>query len=93
MTRKTTRKTALPAVVGIAFAFASAAFAGSVASRVTSIPEHSTLALLGSGLLGIAFVVRRKRKLILMRQVPALPRQVSRPPLSQSSLTIDQTAA
>lgn len=86
-----TRKLPLLAVVVVALTFT--AFASSVVSRMTSMPEPGTLAILGSGLLGTAFTVRRKLK-ILARQSATQKHQLSQPPLiSQSPFTIDQTAA
>jgi len=44
-------------------AFADGGVASSVVSLITTMPEPSTLGLLGSGLIGFAVVLRRKLKL------------------------------
>jgi hypothetical protein len=43
-------------------AFADGGVASSVVNLITSLPEPSTLGLLGSGLIGFAVVLRRKLK-------------------------------
>ncbi len=44
-------------------AFADGGVASSVVNLITTLPEPSTLGLLGSGLIGFAVVIRRKLKL------------------------------
>jgi len=82
-----TRKIAL-LVVALPFpTFADGAVTGKVVSHMTSMPEANTLGLLGSGLIGIAFMVRRKLKGMPARRA-AQKRQ-----LSQAARTIERTAA
>jgi hypothetical protein len=45
-------------------AFADGTVASSVVNLITTLPEPSTLGLLGSGLIGFAVVIRRKLKAI-----------------------------
>jgi hypothetical protein len=44
-------------------ALADGGIASSVVNLITSLPEPGTLGILGSGLVGFAVVLRRKRKL------------------------------
>ena len=44
-------------------AFADGGAASSIVNLITTLPEASTLGLLGSGLIGFAVVIRRKLKL------------------------------
>ena len=86
-----TREIVLLAVVVIALpftAFADGGGASSVVSLINAMPEPSTLGLLGSGLVGFAFVVRRKLKVTLAKQSAAQRLQ-----LLQSPLIVEQTAA
>ena len=43
-------------------AYADGGIASSVVNLITTLPEVSTLVLLGSGLIGFAVVIRRKLK-------------------------------
>lgn len=45
-------------------AFADGTVASSVVNLITTLPEPSTLGLLGAGLIGFAVVIRRKLKAI-----------------------------
>jgi hypothetical protein len=86
-----TRKIALLAVVVFSLpfsAFADGGVSSNVAILMNTMPEPSTLGLLGSGLIGFAFVVRRKLKVTLARQSAAQRLQSS-----QSPRTVEQNAA
>ena len=62
MTRKIVALTVLVLALPLT-AFADGGVASSVVSLITTMPEPSTLGLLGSGLIGFAVVLRRKLKL------------------------------
>jgi len=62
MTRKIVALTVLVFALPLT-AFADGGVASSVVSLITTMPEPSTLGLLGSGLIGFAVVLRRKLKL------------------------------
>jgi len=66
MDRKTTRKIVFLTVLVLALPLTALADAGvvtSVVNLITTLPESSTLGILGSGLIGFAVVVRRRFKL------------------------------
>ena len=61
-----TRKIVVLTVLVLALPLSAAADGGvasSIVNLITSLPEPSTLGLLGSGLIGFAVVIRRKLKL------------------------------
>ena len=62
MTRKIVALTVLVLALPLA-AFADGGVASSIVNLITTLPEPSTLGLLGSGLIGFAVVIRRKLKL------------------------------
>jgi hypothetical protein len=65
MPRKTTRNIAFLTVLVFAMpltALADGGIASSVVNLIITLPEPSTLGMLGSGLIGFAVVVRRKLK-------------------------------
>jgi hypothetical protein len=62
-----TKKVVFLAVLALALpltAVADPGVASSVVNLITAMPEPSTLGLLGSGLIGLAVVVRRKLRLV-----------------------------
>jgi hypothetical protein len=63
MTRKILTLTILVLAVPLT-ALADGGVAAGVFNPITSLPETSTLGLLGSGLIGFAVVIRRKLKLV-----------------------------
>jgi PEP-CTERM motif len=86
-----TRKIVLLSVVVIALpfaAFADGSGASSAVSLINTMHEPGTLALLGSGLIGFAFVVRRKLRVKLARQSAA-----QRPQLLQATQIVEEAAA
>jgi hypothetical protein len=62
MTRKIVPLTVLVLALPLA-AVADGGVASSIVNLITTLPEPSTLGLLGSGLIGFAVVIRRKLKL------------------------------
>jgi hypothetical protein len=62
MTRKIVALTVLVLALPLA-AVADGGGASSIVNLITTLPEPSTLGLLGSGLIGFAVVIRRKLKL------------------------------
>jgi hypothetical protein len=62
MTRKIVALTVLVLALPLA-AVADGGVASSIVNLITTLPEPSTLGLLGSGLIGFAVVIRRKLKL------------------------------
>jgi hypothetical protein len=61
MTRKIVVLTVLVLALPLS-ALADGGVASSIVNLITSLPEPSTLGLLGSGLIGFAVVIRRKLK-------------------------------
>jgi hypothetical protein len=62
MTRKIVALTVLVLALPLS-AVADGGVASSIVNLITTLPEPSTLGLLGSGLIGFAVVIRRKLKL------------------------------
>jgi hypothetical protein len=62
MTRKIVALTVLVLALPLG-AVADGGVASSIVNLITTLPEPSTLGLLGSGLIGFAVVIRRKLKL------------------------------
>jgi len=62
MTRKIVVLTVLVLALPLS-AVADGGIASSIVNLITTLPEPSTLGLLGSGLIGFAVVIRRKLKL------------------------------
>lgn len=62
MTRKIVVLTVLVLALPLS-ALADGGVASSIVNLITTLPEPSTLGLLGSGLIGFAVVLRRKLKL------------------------------
>jgi PEP-CTERM motif len=62
MTRKIVALTVLVLALPLS-ALADGGVASSIVNLITTLPEPSTLGLLGSGLIGFAVVIRRKLKL------------------------------
>jgi hypothetical protein len=62
MTRKIVVLTVLVLALPLS-AVADGGVASSIINLITTLPEPSTLGLLGSGLIGFAVVIRRKLKL------------------------------
>ena len=62
MIRKIVALTVLVLALPLA-AVADGGVASSIVNLITTLPEPSTLGLLGSGLIGFAVVIRRKLKL------------------------------
>ena len=62
MTRKIVALTVLVLALPLS-AVADGGVASSIVNLITTLPEPSTLGLLGSGLIGFAVVIRRRLKL------------------------------